>query len=247
MSDGDRDRLLSHGYDGIEEYDNPLPGWWVWIFWATIVFSARLLGLLSARRRARPWSPSTRPRCARPPRASPRRAAPRGVMTDQALLALEKNAGAMAKGKEIFVGRCVPCHGDRGQGIVGPNLTDDYWLHGGRPSEIYHTITEGVPEKGMVPWKSQLSPEEIAAVTAYVAHAARHQSAQPEAAGGREGRGGRRAASLRGSMTTAPSSPPESPGARASHAQPGRHAALDAPQALRGALPPAPAAPWPGC
>ncbi len=74
----------------------------------------------------------------------------------------------MAKGKEIFAGRCVPCHGDRGQGIVGPNLTDDFWLHGGRPSEIYHTITEGVPEKGMVPWKTQLSPEEIAAVTAYV-------------------------------------------------------------------------------
>ena len=91
-----------------------------------------------------------------------------GAVSDQALLALQKNAGAMAKGKEIFVGRCVPCHGDGGQGIVGPNLTDDFWLHGGRPSEIYRTITEGVPEKGMVPWKTQLSPEEIAAVTAYV-------------------------------------------------------------------------------
>ena len=166
MSNDDRDRLMTHGYDGIREYDNPLPGWWVWIFWATIVFS---LGYWA-------WyqigpGPSVvavyeaemREAAARAPAAP----AP-GTVGDQSLVALQKNAGALAKGKEIFVGRCVPCHGDRGQGIVGPNLTDDYWLHGGRPSEIYHTITEGVPEKGMVPWKSMLSPEEIAAVTAYV-------------------------------------------------------------------------------
>jgi cytochrome c oxidase cbb3-type subunit 3 len=166
MSDDDRDRLMSHGYDGIREFDNPLPGWWVWIFWATIVFSLGYWAYYQigpGPSDVAVYEAEMREAAARQPVATSS-----GGVTDQALLVLQKNPGAMAKGKETFAGRCVPCHGDRGQGIVGPNLTDDFWLHGGRPSEIYHTITEGVPEKGMVPWKTQLSPEEIAAVTAYV-------------------------------------------------------------------------------
>jgi len=165
MSDDDRDRLMSHGYDGIREYDNPLPGWWVWIFWATIVFS---LGY---------WAyyqvgpgPSIVAQYETEMKAVAERQ-PKSVastITDASLAALEKDAAVMAKAKEIFVTRCAPCHGDRGQGIVGPNLTDEYWLHGGRLSEIYQTISEGVPEKGMVPWKDQLKPEELAEMAAYV-------------------------------------------------------------------------------
>jgi cytochrome c oxidase cbb3-type subunit 3 len=177
MSNDERDRLMAHGYDGIREYDNPLPGWWVWIFWATILFS---LGYWAWYQMGpgpsvvAVYESEMREAAARAPAApSP------GAVSDQSLTALLKNTSVMAKGKDIFANRCVPCHGDRGQGIVGPNLTDDYWLHGGRPSEIYHTITEGVPEKGMVPWKSMLSPEEIAAVTAYVLSL--HGSAPPNA------------------------------------------------------------------
>jgi len=165
MSDDDRDRLMSHGYDGIREYDNPLPGWWVWIFWATIVFS---LGY---------WAyyqigpgPSIVAQYEAEEGVAERRQ-PKAVasgVTDASLAALEKDAAIMTKAKEIFANRCAPCHGDRGQGIVGPNLTDEYWLHGGRLTEIYQTISEGVPEKGMVPWKTQLSPAEIAAMAAYV-------------------------------------------------------------------------------
>ena len=166
MSDGDRDRLLPHAQDGIEEYDNPLPGWWVWIFWATIVFSVGYWAWYQmgpGPSVIAVYETEMREAAARQPAAPAA-----GAVTDQFLRALEKNPAALAKGKEIFSTRCVPCHGDRGQGIVGPNLTDDYWLHGGRPSEIYHTITEGVPEKGMVPWKTQFSPEEIQSVTAFV-------------------------------------------------------------------------------
>ena len=165
MSDADRDRLLSHAQDGIEEYDNPLPGWWVWIFWVTIVFS---LGY---------WAyyqigpgPSIVAQYEAEEEVAERRQ-PKAVasgVTDVSLAALEKDAAAMAKAKGIFAARCAPCHGDRGQGIVGPNLTDEYWLHGGRLTEIHHTISEGVPEKGMVPWKTQLSPADIAAMAAYV-------------------------------------------------------------------------------
>jgi cytochrome c oxidase cbb3-type subunit 3 len=74
----------------------------------------------------------------------------------------------MASAKEIFVTRCAACHGAQGQGIIGPNLTDEYWLHGGRPTEILHTITYGEPQAGMIPCKDQLKPEELAAMAAYV-------------------------------------------------------------------------------
>ena len=165
MSDADRDRLLPHAQDGIEEYDNPLPGWWVWIFWVTIVFS---LGYWAY------YQLGPGPSVVAVYEAEMKAAAERepktvaSAVTDASLAALEKDAAAMAKAKGIFATRCAPCHGDRGQGIVGPNLTDEYWLHGGRLTDIYRTISEGVPEKGMVPWKTQLSPDEIAAVTAYV-------------------------------------------------------------------------------
>lgn len=165
MSDSDRDRLISHGYDGIQEYDNPLPGWWVWIFWVTIVFSIGYWAYYQIG----PGPSIVAQYEAEEEIAEQRR--PRVVasaVTDASLAALEKDAAAMAKAKEIFATRCMPCHGDRGQGIVGPNLTDEYWLHGGRLTEIYALISEGVPEKGMVPWKTQLSPAEIAAMAAYV-------------------------------------------------------------------------------
>lgn len=166
MSSDDSDRLLAHEYDGIEEYDNPLPGWWVWIFWGTIAFS---LGY---------WvyyevgpGPSVVAQYEADVRAATARTArlaPGGAVTDEAIVALEKDARVMASAKEIFAARCLACHGPQGQGLIGPNLTDDYWLHGGRPTEILRTIAEGVPDKGMVPWKDQLKPEELSAMAAYV-------------------------------------------------------------------------------
>jgi cytochrome c oxidase cbb3-type subunit 3 len=165
MSDADRDRLLPHAQDGIEEYDNPLPGWWVWLFWVTIVFSLGYWGyyqLGPGPSVVAVYEAEMKATAERQPKALA------SAVTDASLAALEKDAAAMAKAKEIFATRCAPCHGDRGQGIVGPNLTDEYWKHGGQLTDFYETISEGVPEKGMVPWKTQLSPDEIAAMAAYV-------------------------------------------------------------------------------
>ena len=69
---------------------------------------------------------------------------------------------------DVGATRCAACHGPEGQGLVGPNLTDEYWLHGQKLAEIRHTIEVGVPDKGMVPWKDQLKPEEIEALWLYV-------------------------------------------------------------------------------
>ncbi len=166
-SQPERDRLLGHDYDGIEEYDNPLPGWWVWLFWATIAFS----GVYVAVYHVGPGpsviaSYEAEVRLAAEREA--RQAAAGGAVTEDALAALQKNAPAMARARETFVQRCAACHGDRGQGIIGPNLTDEYWLHGSRLTEIHRVIREGVVEKGMVPWKDQLSPRELSSMAAFV-------------------------------------------------------------------------------
>jgi cytochrome c oxidase cbb3-type subunit 3 len=197
MSDADRDRLLPHTQDGIEEYDNPLPGWWVWVFWATIVFSAAY------------WiyyqlgpGPSIIAQYEADVRLATARqaaAAPATGMTDEAIVALGKDARVMAAAREIFATRCMPCHGPQGQGLVGPNLTDDYWVHGRRPTEVLHTIAEGVPDKGMVPWKDQLKPEELPAMAAYVLSLAGTNPPNPKAPQGVNSKGER-----------APESPPES-------------------------------------
>jgi len=191
MSIEDRDRLLAHDYDGIEEYDNPLPGWWVWVFWATIVFSVgywlyyqvgpgpSVIAQYEAEERAA---------AARQARLAP---TPAAAVGDDAIAALAKDARAMSGAREIFLSRCLACHGPDGQGLIGPNLTDDYWIHGRRPSEIRHTITEGVPEKGMVPWKDQLKPAEITAVTAYVLTLAGTKPPNPKAPQGVNGKGER--------------------------------------------------------
>ena len=169
MSQSDRDRLLEHDYDGIKEYDNPLPSWWSWIFVATIVFSLGYWGyyqigpgpsLLSE------YEQEMSEQAARLAKLAP---APGAGPSEESLRALTRDGKVMASAKEIFATRCLPCHGPEGQGIIGPNLTDDYWLHGNTLVAIRKTISEGVIEKGMIPWKDQLKPAEIDAMTAYVA------------------------------------------------------------------------------
>ena len=83
-------------------------------------------------------------------------------------LDLMNDEAMMATGASLFVSKCAQCHGNKGEGNIGPNLTDTYWLHGGKLTDIYHTVTEGVPSKGMLAWKNQLGPAEILSVSAFV-------------------------------------------------------------------------------
>jgi len=83
-------------------------------------------------------------------------------------MAMAKDPAKVKAGRELFQVRCIACHGAAGQGIIGPNLTDEYWLHGGKLAEITHTITNGVPDKGMPPWGPVMSSEQIHFVVAYI-------------------------------------------------------------------------------
>jgi cytochrome c oxidase cbb3-type subunit 3 len=91
-----------------------------------------------------------------------------GVMTPEALVTLAKDKGTVAQGKLVFVQTCAACHRPDGGGNVGPNLTDEFWIHGSGAEKIYQTITEGVPAKGMPAWGPQLGIDRVQAVTAYV-------------------------------------------------------------------------------
>jgi cytochrome c oxidase cbb3-type subunit 3 len=79
-----------------------------------------------------------------------------------------KDAKGLDEGKKIYTQNCVACHGQEAEGKVGPNLTDEYWLHGGDIKKVFHTLTEGVPEKGMISWKKSLNPIQIQQVASFV-------------------------------------------------------------------------------
>ncbi len=162
-----QDELLDHDYDGIQEYDNPLPRWWVMIFWATIIFAPIYIlfyhfgpGLLEHEK----YEHSVQAFYER----QAKELAALGEVTDETLLTVKANPAMLSQGGQIYRTKCSPCHGMFGEGNIGPNLTDDYWIHGARPTDIYHTIFEGVPDKGMLTWKNQLPPAKIMAVAAYV-------------------------------------------------------------------------------
>ncbi len=170
-SGGERDRVIKgHTYDGIREYDNPMPGWWLWLFWITVVFAPiYLIGINTGFIDTYEEDLAEGLAELETMRATYAAANPT-FEADAATLAGYAGDPAMVEaGAGHYATVCAACHGDQGQGLIGPNLTDEYWLHGGTLTDIYTVIAEGVPAKGMPAWSVQFSPQEIAQLTAYVA------------------------------------------------------------------------------
>jgi cytochrome c oxidase cbb3-type subunit 3 len=183
-SNSDQDRLLDHAYDGIQEFDNPMPRWWVWIFWATIVFSVLYVIDVGGVMRGPGRLPDYERTMADAQKQFPKSTGPADAVM---LAALAKDPKALALGKTVFTTNCAVCHRADAGGNIGPNLTDEYWLHGGSIAEMNKTIAEGVLEKGMPNWGKMLSPEQVNAVTAYVASLAGSNPASPKAPQGNKG------------------------------------------------------------
>lgn len=162
--------IEGHRYDGIREYDNPMPGWWVWTFVATVIFAAiygvglHVFGFIDSYEDDLSQSLEA----LEAQRASFATGAVGFDASAAALAAHIANPEAVSSGASTYDVYCAACHGGQGQGLIGPNLTDEYWLHGGSPEAIYHVITEGVPAKGMPPWEASLSPEARADVVAFI-------------------------------------------------------------------------------
>jgi len=163
----DDELIDGHEYDGIREYDNPIPGWLSLLFAGTIVWSLFYVVAINLGYIARYEESLERNRREL---ANVRRTAEanREEVTSEVLAKVVENESRLERGEEIFTGKCASCHREDGGGEIGPNLTDSYWLHGGSLKSIYETITQGVEKKGMPPWRSRLSREERVDVTAYV-------------------------------------------------------------------------------
>jgi cytochrome c oxidase cbb3-type subunit 3 len=155
-------RLLGHAdeADGIEEYDNPLPDWWVGLFWFTIVWAVAYglwYHVIAHRSEVKQLQEEMAAAEVRWPAEAPVTAADFTITPDE-----------VTRGAEVFTKNCVPCHGADMKGVIGPSLIDDEWIHGGQAAEILHTITYGVQEKGMLAWGTILPPEQIRDVAAFV-------------------------------------------------------------------------------
>lgn len=157
------DRVLGHSAesDGIEEYDNPLPAWWIGLFYFTIGWAV-VYGIQYHFVNNDSFS-----------KRYDREAAAYNEQFPNAGKAPEVSVGAVtpemiASGREIYTTNCVACHGQDLKGGVGPDLTDSTWIHGGTLSSITKTINDGVPEKGMITWGPVLGPEKVAQVAAFV-------------------------------------------------------------------------------
>ena len=159
--------ISGHEYDGISEFDNQLPRWWLYMFYLTIAFAG---GYFAYYHMGSGPSQKATFEAARAEvdadRAKAEAAA--SVIDEAALKAALANPDELAKGKLIFGIRCASCHGDLGQGKIGPNLTDAYWLHGGSFTDIAHTVTTGVVDKGMPAWGKVMKREGLIRVIAYV-------------------------------------------------------------------------------
>lgn len=164
----EKDIMLDHDYDGIKELDNDLPPWWKYGFYVSIVFSVIYLihyhvintgklqdaeyneQLLIAKMEADEY----------------RKKAANFVDENNAILLTDNES--IASGKSIYMDNCGACHGRAGEGGVGPNLTDNYWLHGGGIKDIFKTIKYGWPDKGMKAWQLDLGAKQIHEVSSYI-------------------------------------------------------------------------------
>ena len=163
MSSSEKQGIL-HVYDDIEEMDNHLPNWWLFLLWGSIIFSAgywyyyHVGGL----------GPSSVAVYTAEAEAFEKKMAAQQPDSDLALGLLAKNPEVVAQGKESFMQTCAACHGPQGQGTIGPNLTDNAWLYGGKPMDLHKVVSEGVVAKGMPAWGRTLGAERVRSIVAYV-------------------------------------------------------------------------------
>mgnify|MGYP000917547192 CR=1 FL=1 len=159
---------LEHDYDGIKELDNDLPPWWVYLFYATIIFGVIYIGkyhLFGGDNQIQELEKDMM--IAQKEIEEYKKTAPDLLTADKVVLLTD--AGDIAAGKAIFDSNCVACHRADGGGGFGPNLADEYWILGGDVKEIFNTIMEGGRDgKGMVAWKQQIKPSDIQKVASYI-------------------------------------------------------------------------------
>jgi len=161
--------MLDHNYDGIKELDNHLPPWWTNLFYLTIAFSVVYVLIyhvfdiapLQEEEYNLAMADAAKQR-------ETRLASVEEDFIDENSVEFVGNSEALTEGAMLYTRNCVVCHGANGEGGIGPNLTDEYWVHGGSMSDIFSVIKYGVQEKGMIPWQTSLTPSQMQNVASFI-------------------------------------------------------------------------------
>lgn len=156
--------LAGHEYDGIQELNNPMPRWWLWLFYITIVFAVvyfvryhvMYTGALQIEEYENEMAEAKS------------LINTKTKVLDETNVTVLLDEASLAAGKIIYDKHCLVCHLSKGEGLVGPNLTDEYWIHGGSIGDIFKIIKVGNPSMGMISWKDQLTPLQIQQVSSYI-------------------------------------------------------------------------------
>jgi cytochrome c oxidase cbb3-type subunit 3 len=165
----DEPPMTEHTYDGIREYDNPMPGWWLTMFWGAIVFAASYWVWFHVTGWGRTPDDTYRSDLAvYAEQREQREAADARDVSEEALAGHARDHKVVEHGKAIFAAKCVSCHTEDGRGLIGPNLTDRYQLHGTTRMDLFKTIRGGVSGTAMLAWGEQMPAPDIVAVAAFV-------------------------------------------------------------------------------
>lgn len=176
--------ILDHNYDGIKELDNALPPWWLYGFYASIIFGAIYLLRFHVFNGDGQYD-ELETEYAEAKIAIEEYKKTAKDLVDYNTVELLTGASDLSAGKKIFELNCVACHKADGGGGIGPNLTDEYWILGGGIKNVFKTVSEGGRDgKGMIAWKQSLKPSEIAQVSSYILQFQGTTPAEPKAAEG---------------------------------------------------------------
>lgn len=164
----EKDLEMEHQYDGIIELDNPTPPWFMYLFYLTIIFAVIYGVTYHVLQDGNIQETEYKVEVAMAEKAKEAYMKKFANSVNENNVTQLKDHKDLSEGAEIYKTNCVACHGEKGQGGVGPNLTDHFWLHGGKINALFHTITNGVPEKGMIAWNKTLNPIQIQKVSSFI-------------------------------------------------------------------------------
>lgn len=160
--------LLDHNYDGIRELDNHLPPWWVNMFIMTVIWSVGYMYYYHWGGSGANQDQAYKLEVETAKKEIALALAGKANDIDESSVVALTDPGLIGQGELIFKSACANCHGQKGEGTVGPNFTDENWIHGGGIKNIFKTIKYGVPEKGMIAWSAQLKPSDMQKVGSYI-------------------------------------------------------------------------------
>ncbi|MDW8287418.1 MAG: cbb3-type cytochrome c oxidase N-terminal domain-containing protein [Flammeovirgaceae bacterium] len=178
--------LLDEEYDGIQELDNPVPAWFNVLFYGTIAFGAFYLLIYHVWNVADLQDKEYEVEVAQATILKEEYMKKAMNAINETNVTLLTDATSLQNGEKIFQSNCASCHGKEGEGRVGPNLTDRFWLHGNKIGDVFKVVKNGVQNTGMIPWGDKLNPKQIQEVSSFVLSLKGKNPANPKAPEGIE-------------------------------------------------------------